>query len=105
MLTALDFFRDGFRWVVGDGEDIPATKDRWLRAKEGFCAENDHRYVGRNERVSNYIIPSTKMWNVPLILENFRPEDVKANLSVPIPQRIVKDRVVWAGSTTSIYSS
>ena len=60
LLTALDSLRNRFRWVVGNGEDIRATKDRWLRAKKTFCVEDDHMFIGRSERMSNYITPGTE---------------------------------------------
>lgn len=37
-----DMLKDGYRWVVGNGKDIVATKDHWLRNKAGFCLEDFH---------------------------------------------------------------
>lgn len=46
-----------------------------------------------------------KSWNVALVLENFLPTDAKVILSILIPQRVVNDKIVWAGAYTSIYSA
>lgn len=90
--------------MVGNGEDISATKDQWIRGKRNFCVENDHRYVGRTERVSDYITTSTRSWDVLKVREKFLPEDAKAILMIPIPLHEVHDRVVWADSATGTYT-
>ncbi|XP_074374616.1 putative mitochondrial protein AtMg00310 [Apium graveolens] len=50
----------GFRWVLGDGEDIVAVKDQWLRKKSDFRVESSYLYEGRNEKVSQLFLPGTK---------------------------------------------
>lgn len=96
---------NGYKWVVGDGEDICAIRYQWLRGKQDFRVENDYRYAGITERVSDYIDSSTKRWNVALVTENFLLADAKSILSIPIPRRDVKDKVVWAWSTTGLYTA
>lgn len=39
----------GFRWVIGDEEDVVAVKDPWLRNKSDFMTDNCHWYAGRTE--------------------------------------------------------
>lgn len=46
--------------MVGDGRDIVATKDRWLRTKSNFRVDDLHVYEGRNERVSTLFCPGSK---------------------------------------------
>lgn len=105
IMTAKSELAKGFRWVMGDGESIVATKDPWLRLKADFCVENSHIYEGRNEVVSAYIEQDTLKWNVPLITENFVSRDAQAILSIPIPQRSTRDRLVWSSSITGIYTA
>lgn len=47
MWMAKEELKKGFRWKVGDGKDIVAVKDAWLRAKSDFCVEEIHVYEGR----------------------------------------------------------
>lgn len=49
ILTANEAPSKGFRWVVGNGNDIHAIRDQWLRLKKDFCVENSHLYEGRDE--------------------------------------------------------
>lgn len=51
--TAKEDLYKGFRWVFGNGKDIVATKDPWLRKKPDFCVEQNPIYEGRNEMVSS----------------------------------------------------
>ncbi|KAL8134372.1 hypothetical protein AgCh_009411 [Apium graveolens] len=43
--------KNGFRWVLGDGESIRIYKDPWLKGKRDFCMEDSHMNNGRNEKV------------------------------------------------------
>ena len=37
--SAKEELKKGFRWVVGNGDDIVATTDQWLRNKRDFTVE------------------------------------------------------------------
>lgn len=51
---------DYYRWVVGDGTDIIATKDHWPRDKTNFSVEDFHGNAGRSELVNSLFYPETK---------------------------------------------
>lgn len=53
---AKEKLKKGFRWKVGDGKDIVAVKDVWLRAKSDFCVEESHVYEDRHELVSDLFL-------------------------------------------------
>lgn len=95
----------GFRWVIGDGNDIRATTDPWLRMKSDFRVERSHIYEGRNEVVSNYFLPNSKLWDISRVQAHFLQEDAKAILAIQVPQCNIRDRVVWANSTDGFYSA
>ena len=73
----------GFRWVLGDGKDIVATKDPWLRQKTNFVVEDSHRYAGRSELVSTLIDADTRSWRVNIIQDLFLEEDALAIVNTP----------------------
>lgn len=95
----------GFRWVLGDGKDIVATKDPWLRQKANFVVEDSHRYAGRSELVSTLVDADTRSWRVNIIQHLFLEEDALAIVNTPIPQREVKDRVAWVSTKTGQYTA
>lgn len=86
--------RKGFRWVLGHGNNIVATKDPWLKRKRDYCVEQSHRYEGRNELVSSFFTENWKNWNVNLVNDLFLEENARAILATLIPQRDIKDRVL-----------
>lgn len=51
-MKALETHNRGFRWVLGNGENIVATKEQWLRTKNDFCVDDSNFYSGRHEKVS-----------------------------------------------------
>lgn len=103
LFEAKEVLAKGYRWVLGNGEDIVVTKDPWLRKKEDFKVEDSHRYVGRNETVNSLFMPGTKQWDVNKVKELFTEEDAAAILSIPVPQRNVRDRVAWTQSVDGHY--
>ncbi|XP_074327336.1 uncharacterized protein LOC141665255 [Apium graveolens] len=102
---SMNSLRSGFRWVVGNRESIHATKDQWIRGKKDYHVVNDHSYAGRTEKVSTYIDASTKSWLAPQVFKNFSLEDARAIISIPLPCTDIEDRVVWAGSTSGVYTA
>lgn len=94
----------GFRWILGNGDDIVATRDPWLRLKQNFCVENDQKYVGREEKVAELFYADTKSWDVKKIRGLFTATDANAILATFVPQRLVGDRIAWSKSNDGLYS-
>lgn len=103
--TAKEELCKGFRWVIGDGNDIVAAKDPWLRTKNNFCVDPDPVYEDRNEVVSSLFMPNERKWDINLVRERFLHDDAEVILGVRIPQRDdVRDKIVWTGSNDGIYN-
>lgn len=49
---------------MGDGADIIATTDPWLRDKRDFHVEQSHMYAGKNEIMSSWFVPEKKHWDL-----------------------------------------
>ncbi|KAL8135787.1 hypothetical protein AgCh_010409 [Apium graveolens] len=56
IFAAKEELAKGFRWVLGNGNDIIAIRDPWLRSNNNFLLERNLRYEQRNEVVSNMFI-------------------------------------------------
>lgn len=65
--TAKEEILKGFRWVLGKGNEIVATKDPWLRRKSNFCVDNNLIYEERSEKVSSLFVAGRKEWNENLV--------------------------------------
>lgn len=48
----------GFRWVLGNMDNIVATKDPWLRKSVNLYIGKDPVYDGRHENVSSLFLPN-----------------------------------------------
>lgn len=91
--SAKEDLTKGFRWVLGNENDISATRDPWLRGKSDFLVEQAQRYEERNEKVSSLFLHDEKKWNVTLVRDQFLHIDAEAILKTYIPQREIPDRV------------
>lgn len=52
---------NGFRWVIGDGQTVMATRDPWLAKKDGYKVDDIQTYEGRIEKVADLFYPGTKL--------------------------------------------
>ncbi|XP_074336668.1 uncharacterized protein LOC141673834 [Apium graveolens] len=94
----------GYRWVVGDGRSVTATRDPWLAQKPNFRVDNLQMYEGRQEKVATLFYPDSKTWDPVRVRESFSSGDALAILATNVPQRQVEDRIVWSKSIDGIYS-
>lgn len=58
---AKEQLRAGFRWILGNGNDIRIFKDPWLKGKTDFCVEDSHLNVVRNDKVCSYFRSNSKI--------------------------------------------
>lgn len=91
--------------MTGNGRDITATKDQWLRNKINFRVEDFHGYEGRNERVNTLFLPGTKFWDVEKVHHLFTGIDTNAILETRVPQHEVSDRIAWSRINDGIYTA
>lgn len=94
----------GFRWVIGDGHSIVATRDPWMAQKHDYKVDNLQMYEGRNEVAATLFYPDSISWNLVRVRELFSKDDALAILATNVPQHQVVDRIVWSKSTDGIYS-
>lgn len=57
---AKEAFCKGFRWVLGDGKEIDAFSDAWLKPKLDFCVEDSHTNFMRHKKVCDFFLPDSK---------------------------------------------
>lgn len=81
----IEMFGDGYRWVLGNGRNIKAFQDAWLKGKRDFKVEDHHRNTIREEKVCDVYHPNAKEWDVQKIHQNFQAKDVRCILLTRIP--------------------
>lgn len=71
LITAKETLYKGFRWVLGNGKDVDAIHDPWLKGKEGFCIDQDKDYGVSSILVSDFIRSGTNSWDESKVLNFF----------------------------------
>ncbi|XP_074356116.1 uncharacterized protein LOC141695803 [Apium graveolens] len=104
ILTAKNNLAEGFRWVLGDGVDINAYKDPWLRGNPDFKVNQNHRYESYSTSVSSLFFAGAKVWDVVKVRDIFSEVDANSILKTKIPQNDVRDRIAWTKATNGHYS-
>lgn len=101
---AKENLKKGFRWVLGNGEEIRVLKDPWLKGKLDFCVEDSHLNNVRDERACQYFRSNSRDWDVQKVQHDFHHNDIEFILQRRIPQYNAKDRIIWAGSNQGQYT-
>ena len=85
----------GFKWVLGNGQEIDIFSDPWLRGKIDFFVENHHVNSTRTDKVCKYFRPNINEWDVTKVQQTFHEDDARCILRSRIPQNQMQDRVAW----------
>lgn len=104
IITTKNTLSGSYRWVLGDGKDINAIEDNWLRGKPDFRVNQDIWYNAGDRDVSNWMLSGSRVWDVAKVNSTFVEEDAKLILATRIPQNEVKDRIAWTTTTNGQYS-
>lgn len=95
----------GLRWVLGDGQSINISADRWLRGKQVFRIDQHNGVVNRNLKVCDFFLEDKKNWDVSKVTLNFNQIDAAAIINTRIPQNCTTDRVAWIHSSNGQYTT
>lgn len=103
-MNAKDALYDGFRWVLGNGVDINAVKDPWLKNKVEYCVDQTIDYGVANIPVSEFINNNDRSWDAAKVMEFFSASDASLILQTGIPHGTVQDRIAWPRSSNGVYT-
>ncbi|KAL8094028.1 hypothetical protein AgCh_035786 [Apium graveolens] len=95
----------GFKWVLGDGNNINIFSDKWLRGKLDYRVENHHVNSARGDKVKEYFRSNTKQWDVTKVQQTFHELDADCILKTRIPQNQVNDRIAWMHTVDGFYTA
>ncbi|XP_074363628.1 uncharacterized protein LOC141704240 [Apium graveolens] len=94
----------GFKWVLGDGNNINIFSDKWLRGKLDYRVEHHHVNSARGDKVKEYFCSNTKQWDMTKIQQTFHKLDADCILKTRIPQNQVNDRIAWKHTVDGCYT-
>lgn len=102
---AKENFKNGFRWVLGDGRSIKIHTDNWLRGTaDNRVGHNIAASINPSEKVREYFNDDGLTWDDVKVRSIFNEGDCSAILATRIPQLSTEDRVAWIHSLDGQYS-
>ena len=90
--------KEGLVWRVGDGRNIKIWGDKWLPSPNTYTIQTPARILDLEAKMCDLIDPDPSWWNIPLIKEIFREEEVEMIYGMTICPKTQQDRAVWAGN-------
>lgn len=90
--------------MLGDGNTIKISSDRWLRGKGEVIVDQLSTTEGRSAKVCDFFSEDRKSWNEAKVRMHFNTEDAQAILDTRIPHMCTKDRIAWLHSPNGQYT-
>jgi ribonuclease HI len=91
-------------WRVGNGRKIKIWGDKWLPSPTTYAIQSPVHILNSEARVCDLIDPDLQWWNIPLIKEVFKEEEVEKICSLAICPRTQEDQTVWVGNKNGEFS-
>jgi hypothetical protein len=91
-------------WRVGNGRSIKIWGDTWLPSPMAYAIQSPVHILDSNALVCDLIDPNLQWWNIPLIREVLREEEVEKICSMAICPCTQQDRTVWVGNKNGDFS-
>jgi len=96
--------QEGLIWHIGDGSQVKIWGDRWLPSTQSHIIQSLVNVLQPNAKVCELISVESKWWNIPLLERVFPADLVETICNSPICPHLIYDRLVWAGTTTRLFS-
>lgn len=96
--------KNGFKWVLGDGEKIKVFEDPLVRGKEDYMMDNTVSSATWNIRVCELFTPGIKQWDeqkVNNLLSNCDAKAILASLSLDVKS---PGRIAWSHTVDGKYT-
>lgn len=100
--SAKGLLQSGLKWRIGSGLTVSIWVDFWLSARE--LTKISTVMVQNVNRVCDLIDHDSNCWKTELIRSFFCDDEANAIMSIPLPNNLQPDKLIWNGEHTNVYS-
>ncbi|XP_024636268.1 uncharacterized protein [Medicago truncatula] len=86
--------RQGARWKIGAGFDIPIISEPWIGSGSSIPPVGDDMLALQPYSVGNLIDQERKVWNEPLVRQLFAVETANNILNTPLHHQVERDKLI-----------
>ncbi|GAU51221.1 hypothetical protein TSUD_412270 [Trifolium subterraneum] len=96
--------KQGWRIIIGNGENINIWEDRWINPQEGNTIWTTKPGNTNLKLVRNLIDSTNHQWNAQLVEQTFIPIEANQIKQIPLSSSMEEDIVCWQGTKNGIYT-
>ncbi|CAL1352018.1 unnamed protein product [Linum trigynum] len=104
ILEGRDLLARGLRWRIGNGAVVRILTDKWLPSSPPSSPSLLPTASMSYTFVSELICPQSHSWKVAVLQDLFTVESVELILSIPLPNQLIPDKLVWHYSVSGEYT-
>lgn len=103
LLEAKQMIFDGFRWRVGDGNDIRILDQPWLLDKGNPFITSDPEPL-KEKKVMSLMRSDKKEWDLEVLQDVLNERDQSQVLNITLYESNQEDKIFWLPEESGIYS-
>ena len=96
--------RQGGRWNVGSGFNIPIVGEPWIGEGYNISPVGPDMLALQPYSVGHLIDQNAKVWNEQLVRHLFVTETTQNILNTPLHQQVQMDKLIWKAEKNGCYS-
>jgi hypothetical protein len=96
--------RNGARWKVGSGFNIPIFSEPWIRAGSSIHPAGPDMLAIQPYSVGHLIDQNAKVWNEQFVCQLFANETAQNILNTSLHQQVQMDKLIWKVEKNGCYS-
>lgn len=104
IMETRDLIKKGSRWCIGNGQKVHIWNDNWIPRPNSSKVVSPRRAHVEEVMVSDLINTDKRSWNAAKVRSILLPHEAELVLGIPIRYKLPDDSVIWAGTSSGIYT-
>jgi hypothetical protein len=104
IFSSQNILKEGLYWRIGNGEKTYIWGEKWVPLSSSYSIQSPPKHGYEGARVSDLIDKDLGWWDMDVLGNLFREEEVRAIKSIPLSRTNQPDMMIWRGTVNGQFS-